>query len=1388
MNESFFFVLVFAVPVVCKEIYVSRYHGNTLLSCGETFKTACKTIALATAQSRWNDTIYIDGTETSRDPYPCLPMTSHLGGICVNKSLSLRRFGKAEVFLKCSSSRQIVFDGSNTPKTVTIHLNGLTFIDSFIAAQRCSLNVESCNFMNATSFSNATAVVGFETFDGNYSLKIAKSVFSNNSFPCIRVVGNKPEIEVYDTLFTNNTATWESTVKMVDAAVFMVLLTRDEIKYPSYMTLSNVSFIRNTAPFGGCLHIQNVFNSASRQRMKRFKRNRGTKDVRIISQAYSKDQDTRQSVWGHITVFVVEGGFLHNFGGAITVSRDISLVNISIVKSNFINNSSPLNGGAMLVESSGEFRLHIEDTKFVENSAKNEGSAIYIIAVTLTKGSLLVKNVLFLRNILQQPNFIEDVPLGGTLTVYVQQGYLEIILVNVSFIYNEVAMGSSTLHCDGIYQDIAIVDCRFHGNSQDERFSYGWKTIHIVSIHLNFTLSKTIVSGNSGKPMADNNTLVGQPVHFFVAASYVAHMNISGLQYKNNNGGGMYIQLGLSETRSPTFLLQDSNFENNEFFSLEIKAKSNVYLVMKRVWFTANTFISSIVRSLALVLLYFKGQDNEVKMENATFENNTVQGRIVLFRLPEDEKDPYACKIPRWKYKNYIQLLEVEFSRNFPDTSVLRLENGYNNLSNCRFVDNLAPYTVFISESSTSLELVNTSFEQTKNGATIHPSYSKLMIYSFTGFIYWASLGPIQLKNTSLTVESPQDIEAYFMVTGASAANIDTSSVIQCPVGTLKTQLNLAHSRFVSNEVCPNSLYNTMSKSFILSCKSCSPGFYSVEPFAKKCRPCPFGGNCTSNIAAKPTFWGFPLLSDHGIVSFQNCPMGYCCPYRNISCPYDNQQYLSSGCSGNRTGFLCGECKPGFTETLFSSRCQAKDDCTDYWFWPVVLFYSLAFAFLLLWKYPIVRFIKRLLPWKRGTQGGHFGAASPSNGGGYIKVVFYFYQVANLVFVSEGLEIHLADNYLLTPIIGWFDFKAISSNKALVCPFRGLTVASKIFLEASQVFAVLSGVLVIFLFHGAVRTLNKQSPANPPSGQYVSATTECLLLGYSALASAALKALNCVEIQSTLRFFYDGNVQCWCWWQKLCGFFLAVFIIPFVFVLYLGSHLLNSKFISPRQFICGCIFPLPFAVLWMVKYKKIPRNDSGLEGVSSERAPLLSTSVEQSTSSSGSLDQSQATSCNLMEDVVYGPFRKSSDEKGAETVYWESILIGRRLVLICLHTFIVFPFIRIVCLSVTCAAFLVHHIWKKPFQDSRVNHAETASLTALLVLAIINLAEVTLGINGELLSEQERICMTVLHIVEMIILGTLPLTLVVVIVVSALWRLFEFFLLSFAACCKLVVS
>ena len=1328
-----------------KEIYVSRYYGNDSHSCGKTIHMACNTIALATAQAHWNDTIYIDGTETLRDPYPCSSITSYPGGIYVNRSLTLERFGKDEVFIKCSSQKQMIFDGRYVARKVIIRLKGLTFIKSYVTVQKCSLYIENCVFKDAVSFPNATAIINFESFEERFFLAINKSTFSNNDVPCIRVVGSKLKIEVHDTVFINNTANRKS-VTVVDEAVFMVLLPAKDSGYLScFITLTNTSFISNTAPYGGSLNILVSYVISTNRRKKTRYSDRREKSV-LLQPFYNKKQCVSQSSKEDIFMNVTDATFLRNIGRAITL-RGVNITN---------------------------------------NSARINESAVCLIGGS-PRMVLRVRRVSFLRNVLYEPDFSTVPGGGGILTLYTfdLKSYHNVLLEKVHFISNKAAKGSPTLYAEGYSQDITIVDSSFEGNSQDESYYYDWNILFIDSYNiLNFTMIGTNISGNYAKPGPDPDDMKIPPMQFIVRSFYLAQMNITGLQYKNNGGGISLIPTTYQIVPDvvSTLFLEDSCFENNEYFSLNVLPMTNITLQMRRLVFRGNTFLNSTLECFGMFYLNLVTQWNQITLEDTIFDNNTyLQGRIVFFQLPTDERTLSTCNTPKWIYKNFVRFTKVRFCKNnHPHSTALGLKNGRNILSDCQFSNNLGRgigSSLFIEEGSASLELSNTSFELTQSWP-VNSCY-KTQPPPFRGFIYVGSAGPIKVENTNLSVDESRDIDSYFKVTGSSNAFIDNNSVIRCPVGTLSKFFNYSHFVFVTLEDCPGEIFPTkLQSSFTFSCTRCSPGFYSIDPFEKKCRPCPYGGNCTSKIAARPTFWGFPSLSDRGSVNFQHCPVDYCCPYRNISCPYNNDTYLSSGCSGNRIGVLCGRCKPNFTETLFSAQCRHSDGCTDYWFWPVALFYTLAFALFLLWKNHITRYVMKLLPWRRSTQGGQSSGDLASDGGGYIKVIFYFYQVASLVFVFTDIEIHLMEKYLLVPVIGWFDFKPISSDRGVVCPIRGLTVASKMLLQASQVIAVLFGIGVIYLLHGALRKYRRRSPFFPSADRYLAATVDCLLLGYSTLASTTLKALNCVTIQTSSRFFYDGNIQCWQWWQKLCGVVICVFIVPFVFVLYRGSKLLHRKEISAKRFLYACLIPLPFAFRWMVSCKTIPHSETDDSDDNSEQLSLLPKDRSNR----------RQSITGPVHGVIYGPFKKHDDGEGSGAVYWESVLIGRRLLLISLHTFIVFPFIRMVCLSIACALILTHHIWKKPFKDVRVNHGETASLTALLVLAVVNMAEFAFAINGGILSKQERACLMVLHVAEVIILGTVPFLCVLTFFIAVLWQLIKLCKLCWVSLCRLIVK
>ena len=104
---------------------------------------------------------------------------------------------------------------------------------------------------------------------------------------------------------------------------------------------------------------------------------------------------------------------------------------------------------------------------------------------------------------------------------------------------------------------------------------------------------------------------------------------------------------------------------------------------------------------------------------------------------------------------------------------------------------------------------------------------------------------------------------------------------------------------------------------------------------------------------------------------------------------------------------------------------------------------------------------------------------------------------------------------------------------------------------------------------------------------------EVLLLGYESLAEAAIKLMNCVSIGSGKWLFIDANVPCMQWWQYLLLAYIAIFLIPFIIVLYYGSCQLQRSSTTWGEFIAACMIPLPFLIYWFIKkLTKRPRQES----------------------------------------------------------------------------------------------------------------------------------------------------------------------------------------------------
>ena len=102
-------------------------------------------------------------------------------------------------------------------------------------------------------------------------------------------------------------------------------------------------------------------------------------------------------------------------------------------------------------------------------------------------------------------------------------------------------------------------------------------------------------------------------------------------------------------------------------------------------------------------------------------------------------------------------------------------------------------------------------------------------------------------------------------------------------------------------------------------------------------------------------------------------------------------------------------------------------------------------------------------------------------------------------------------------------------------------------------------------------------------------------------------------------------------------------------------------------------------------------------------------------------------------------------------MHWESVLIGRRFLLLSYQVFFPDPLIRLFFMDITCLFVFAWHLTVKPFRDRKANVIEAISLAFLVVIATINLIQanfLSAGVNPQgpvkrhvIMLQQVEICL-----------------------------------------------
>ena len=1003
-------------------------------------------------------------------------------------------------------------------------------------------------------------------------------------------------------------------------------------------------------------------------------------------------------------------------GGAVFI-ESMRLFNVTIKNSDFLSNSAFGYGGALnfVIPKSGtnientdvqggkENSITIESSRFVNSTASAPGGAIFIDDAT-AEHKITLKNTTFANNSAGGPGgAIASIRLGSGDS---RIGSKNFITIESSRFLNNTAVGApgGAIYIDSTTAEhnLTIKHTYFKNNSAGgpggaiNFVQASYKNVQVHSANFIKIEDSCFVHNTASAPGGAIWLANGQSNQ---------SITIKGTSFTKNNSTDRGGAICLDNQSPGNYLtINDSTFTANvavepgggAFFSIKFHR-----VIMSNV--TYANCKSDVIGGA----FYLNAANNkaEVLVESALFVNNsspTAPGGAVYITMPWDTLEDPGCmdegrptamreegkKFPKWDYNSKLLFKDTRFKHNAALIGgALYLSRGKATFLNCSFQDNFASAvggTIYTEERSTSVSIQHCYFVQSKTELI-----RDLKTFSDSSFIHTESGGPLYIKNSTLNAKRNAVGNSLVKIGKGGLVDFgdDNSTQLYCPKGSQMQLMNFSNTITTGTK---DASCTIMVTGLDYSCLPCAGGLYSLQRGQVhgthimpgfECLICPFGANCSANIVAKQNFWGIEESHLPPALKFTICPPGYC--GRNEQS--NSLEYNS--CQGNRSGVLCGHCKSGYTETLYSTLCRPLPKCTDYWFWPVATLYVLVMALYLIYKPPFLSWIKRQILWFKEPAPA---TQEPDFNKGYLKIIFYFYQAGNLLLVSSSSQ-SLLKIYFVDPLVGLFNFQQkLSSSSGFICPFPGFTVVTKRLFSTLHVFGTLITICLLYCLNFGFQTIRGRDAPFP--GPYLGGILEVLLLGYAILGSASFDLLRCVPIGSQRRLFRDGNVVCYEWWQYVLIAFVVTFIIPFGFVLFWGALKLYRGVLSVRKFLLACILPVPFLIHWIIAAILGNSNDE-------PSSQLLTASIEK---------------------VLYEPVKRPVDGKGG-SLNWESILIGRRLVLIVMKAVISDPLSRLILMTFFSFLVLLHHLAKQPFRDSKANTVETISLLSLIVLGMANL-------------------------------------------------------------------
>jgi len=802
--------ICFEETVHAKQWFVSRHDGTFKDNCGLTASSPCKTIQQVTVHACDGDIINIDGTGTSRDPYPCRN----------EKGLDL-----AGLILRSYKSRPLISCRTNGIRFFCsiasrgVFLEEITFVNTSIHLFECSLNMVACSFINS---SVPTLTLKYDAYFMR-NVQLNGCIFQNNSASSITIYGNSSvSLNVSNSAFVKNKIRGEEdailnmSIQNLQANQSSIKANFTDIRVTNnncsgqacfqvfagtkgtdlVLVMERVLFENNAAEVN-ILNVHGFSNGYTDFKSTQFRKNTGRAvkihngnsiDLKIETSIFSGNgiPYSRIKPWWD---------YDESNGGAVLVDGFTQDALVSMHGSNFNSNKGGSGGACAVANISRSLLVNIKNCQFVRNEGRFSGGAVAVGSFSKRLDYpdwICIHGSEFSGNKLLRDTCGELICGGGAVGLYAEHmGNLSI--VNATFTDNQAegkTSGAIYAQVGYLYADVEILNSEFLRNWATE-FTSTLEMQFIDSFEPRVTLQNLTFINNGGDV---NNTLtrgVTSDINILPGNSYVV---LRSCKIQKNSGGGIQVDLTSDYGRhlggNVSFVMENTFISENVDFVMIIHILKRAFqpvFHLKNVSFVNNNCYGYEWSCISITAL---NSNCLFHLEQSTFLNNFGSSGVLYI-------------VPSQPGKSTAQLRTIISNTEFRNNSggkegILTLLNSYAiEIQNCNFIDNFGGVVsshLNIEICPGSLTMWNTTFYQSVESQVVYTlgGQSKYVV-TFNRLLAVTQSENVEIRKSTFILDPfSVDSKGIVVVERAAKGILDRSVRIESPIN---TRLNMQRLR-----------------------------------------------------------------------------------------------------------------------------------------------------------------------------------------------------------------------------------------------------------------------------------------------------------------------------------------------------------------------------------------------------------------------------------------------------------------------------------------------------------------------------------------------------------------------------------------------------------------